>query len=205
MLTPNDIREVRFTKTMGGYKTAEVDDFLDQCVETVEELLAQVESDKQKMQVLAESVMEYRQQEDTIRTALITAQKAADSIVEEAKQKAAAISNSADEEAELMREKALLDTEAEQRELQRVRKEVSDFKSRLLAMYREHLTLIGVLEGEEEPAEAAAVTNEKTPAAAETSTEAEAPVFAYEDISSERPFEEELPDFSALQLPEEEE
>ncbi len=204
MLTPNDIREVRFTKAMGGYKTTEVDDFLDQCVETVEELLGQIESNKQKMQVLAESVMEYRQQEDTIRTALITAQKAADSIVEEAKQKAAAISDSADEEAELMREKALLDTEAEQKELQRVRQEVADFKSRLLAMYREHLTLIGVLEGKDKT-ETVAASKETVPEAKEAEAKPEEPPFVFEDISSDRPFDEELPDFSALKLPEEEE
>ena len=198
MLTPNDIREVCFSKTMGGYKAAEVDDFLDQCIETVEELLSQIESNKQKMQVLAESIVEYRQQEDTIRTALITAQKAADSIIEEAKVKAAAITDAADEEAELMREKALQDTESEQKELQRVRHEVADFKSRLMATYREHLTLIGVLEGEDEDA----------PAPAETVKEAavqEPAVPEYEEISSRLPNSDEvtLPDFSALELTEE--
>lgn len=193
MLTPNDIREVRFTKTMGGYKSSEVDDFLDLCVETVEELLAQVEKDKQKMQVLAESIMEYRQQEDTIRTALITAQKAADSIVEEARQKAAAIADNADEEAELMREKAILDTEAELKELERVRREVADFKARLLAAYREHLTLIGVLEGDAPEAdEAPAAAEEAAPAEPVPATVAAAPAAG-----------EQLPDFSAFELTDE--
>ena len=39
-------------------------------------------------------------------------------------------------------------TAAEQNELKRVKQEVADFKAKLMSIYREHLTLIGVLEGE---------------------------------------------------------
>ena len=39
MLTPNDIRNVVFTKGMGGYKTSEVDVFIDECADTVEALI----------------------------------------------------------------------------------------------------------------------------------------------------------------------
>ncbi len=199
MLTAKDIREVRFTKTMGGYKAAEVDDFLDLCVETVEAMQAQIDKDKQKMQVLAESIVEYRKQEDTIRTALITAQKAADSIIEEARQRAAAITDGADEEAELMREKALLDTEAEQKELQRVRREVADFKSKLFAIYREHLTLIGALEGD--------AAEENMPVAAPQEAPAEAPpepARAPKTPDIPDGSNEPLPDFSAFALAEDE-
>ena len=67
MLTVKDIQEVQFTKKMGGYNTAEVDEFLDKCAETVEALTAQAAENAQKMQVLAETVLQYREQEDTIR------------------------------------------------------------------------------------------------------------------------------------------
>ena len=40
MLTAKEIREVKFTRSMGGYKTIEVDEFLDRCADVVEELTA---------------------------------------------------------------------------------------------------------------------------------------------------------------------
>ena len=39
MYTPQEIRSIEFTKTLGGYKTTEVDDFIDGCADTVEALL----------------------------------------------------------------------------------------------------------------------------------------------------------------------
>lgn len=173
MLTAKDIQEIQFTKTMGGYKTAEVDEFLDECVATVEALYQQNEENNNKMQVLAETIMEYRNQEDSIRAALISAQRMADSVVKEANEKAAsilseaqnkadAIMEDAEENAELARQKTMMDIEAEQNELKRVRKEVSAFKARLMSVYREHLTMIGVLEGDDTPAEVSA--SEEIPA-----------------------------------------
>ena len=89
MLTPNDIRNVVFTKGMGGYKTSEVDVFIDECADTVEALIkektAAVEAlnrEKQdlqkKLEVLADKLVEYRNDEDSIRTALLSAQRLGD-------------------------------------------------------------------------------------------------------------------------------
>ncbi len=175
MLTAKDIREVQFHRSMGGYKTVDVDAFLDACAETVEELTAQNEESKNKMQVLAETIVEYRNQEDSIRFALINAQRMAESVVKEAEEKATAIldeatakaesvTEDADKMASTAREQVLADMEKENAELLRIRKEVADFKSKLLSLYREHLTLIGVLEDapqeEEAPEESTVETTE---------------------------------------------
>lgn len=161
MLTAKDIREVLFSKSMGGYKTAEVDAFLEQCAATVEELTNTGEENARKMQVLAETVVEYRNQEDSIRTALISAQRMAETVVKEAQDKADALVKEAQDKADAIvaeanehaanaRDEANKSIAVEQEELSRVRKDVAAFKARLMAIYREHLTLIGVLEGDEE-------------------------------------------------------
>ena len=186
MLTANDIREVLFSKSMGGYKTAEVDAFLDQCADTVEELTNTGEENARKMQVLAETVVDYRNQEDSIRTALISAQRMAetvvkeaqekaDALVKEAQEKADAIVAEADERAANARDDANKSIAAEQEELSRVRKDVAAFKARLMAIYREHLTLIGVLEGDEEPEVPAAQPDDSSKTPAEEPAEAEQP------------------------------
>ena len=60
MLTPDDIRNIAFTKTMGGYKTAEVDTFIDQCADTVTALIKEKNELSKKLEVLADKLVEYR-------------------------------------------------------------------------------------------------------------------------------------------------
>ncbi len=148
MVSAQEIRDIKFGKSFGGYKTDEVDTFLDECADTVEALCRENEENVRKMQVLAETVVEYRNQEDSIRSALINAQRMSESVVAEAQQKAAEIIAQANDDAEKALERANADIATEKAELERVRSEVASFKSRLLSLYREHLTLIGVLEDE---------------------------------------------------------
>ena len=155
MVTAQNVREVRFTKTMGGYKTAEVDSFLDQCADTIEALNKDAEESTRKMQVLAETIVDYRNQEDSIRTALMSAQRMSETVIAEANEKASAIIAEAEEKAATIEEETKKRIQAELDELARIQKEVVAFRSRLLATYREHLTLIGVLAEEEKPEEQA--------------------------------------------------
>lgn len=195
MVSAQDIRDVKFGKSFGGYKTDEVDVFLDACADTVEALSRENEENTRKMQVLAETVVEYRNQEDSIRSALINAQRMSESVVAEAQQKAEEIVAKANDEASKALENANADIATERAELERIRSEVAAFKTRLLSLYREHLTLIGVLEDEaqEEPAE--------KPAAVEAESVA-APVSNVEDSLVMGVEDEPKIDLSAFELEE---
>lgn len=153
MVTAQNVRDIRFTKTMGGYKTAEVDAFLDQCADTIEALNKDIEESTRKMQVLAETIVDYRNQEDSIRTALLSAQRMSETVIAEANEKAAEIVAEAENKAATIEEESKKSIQAELDELARIQKEVAAFRSRLLATYREHLTLIGVLADEEKAEE----------------------------------------------------
>lgn len=168
MVTAQNVRDVRFTKTMGGYKTAEVDSFLDQCADTIDALNRDAEENTRKMQVLAETIVDYRNQEDSIRTALMSAQRMSETVIAEANEKASSIIAEAEGKAATIEEETKKRIQAELDELARIQKEVVAFRSRLLATYREHLTLIGVLADEEK-------TEEATPSApiADESTESQ--------------------------------
>lgn len=195
MLTAKDIREIKFSRSMGGYKTAEVDDFLDRCADAFDELIRINNENERKMQVLAETVMDYRNQEDSIRSALISAQRMSESVISEARKQADDIREAARAEADSMHERAVADTAAELEELRRIRQEVADFKAKLLATYREHLTLIGILESNPEPEVKS--SREETPAEAVQEPAPEAPV------SPAKPHD--LPDFSNLEIDDEDE
>ncbi len=148
MISAQNVREVRFTKTMGGYKTAEVDSFLDQCADTIDALTNDIEENTRKMQVLAETIVDYRNQEDSIRTALMSAQRMSETVINEAKEQAELIISEAHEKANTIEEESKKCIQAELDELARIQKEVVAFRSKLLATYREHLTLIGILSNE---------------------------------------------------------
>ena len=177
MYTVEEIRNITFTKSLGGYKTSEVDDFIDVCADTVEALTAEVADLTKKMEILANKVREYRDDEDSIRTALLSAQRMGDTVLREANHKASLILDDAKIKAEKIEEVARQQIQDQMDELERMKKLVGEFKNRILNVYREHLAMIDVLpdyeepeQAEEEPAEA------ETPAATEETAE-EAPVF----------------------------
>lgn len=152
MLTAEDISNVEFTKTLGGYKTAEVDDFLDECADTVAALTNERLALNKKLEVLADKVVEYREkleayqkEEDSIKTALVTAQRMGDSVLREANQKAELILQDAEIKAQHIHETAQLQIVEENKELDRLRQAVSDFKDQLYKQYKAHLELIGLL------------------------------------------------------------
>lgn len=182
MLSVEDIRNVQFTKNLGGYKTGEVDDFLDRCEETVATLLAEKADLTAKMNILADKLMEYRKDEDSLRTALLDAHKMADQIEKEAKEKAAAILSEARDKSERVLEDAKAGIAAENAELKRAQDEVTTFKNHVLHMYREQIALIEALPGDvrpekvdEVPVVPVAPVVEETPAAPVAETPA-APV-----------------------------
>ena len=179
MLTPGDIKKTDFTKAgRGTYKSIEVDAFLDEVYTSYAQLYKENGELIKKLQLLADRVESYRQDEDSIRSALLTAQRMADSILKEANEKCEQLNQassdkakqmleSAKEEAEkvtkdaqtesaMLLEKAKDDSQRmlenaknevthEQKTLERLQKEVSVFRARLMAEYKAHVELINAL------------------------------------------------------------
>lgn len=91
MTTAQDIREKTFTKQLNGYAMSQVDDFLDQLAADITALAKENASLKSKMRVLVEKVEEYRSTEDSMRSALLSAQKTGAQIESDAQARADAI------------------------------------------------------------------------------------------------------------------
>lgn len=145
MLTPEVIASRRFDKQMGGYKQDEVEEFLQQVAAEYAHLLAEKEELENKMEVLAYEVDQYREDEDSLKSALIGAQKLGDSVIRESKAKADYLVREAKEKADRILENAQKSIEKEQMALFKMQKEVTKFKNRLLALYRQHLEMISAL------------------------------------------------------------
>ena len=87
MLTPQEVSQKVFPKASfgsGGYAMAQVDEFLDVLTEDYTALYKENVTLKAKLKILAEKVEEYRATEDAMRSTLLTAQKMAAKLVQEA-------------------------------------------------------------------------------------------------------------------------
>lgn len=87
MFTPQEVSEKVFPKASfgsGGYSMSSVDEFLDALTEDYSTLFKENVTLKAKLKVLAEKVEEYRSTEDAMRQTLLTAQKMAAKLVQEA-------------------------------------------------------------------------------------------------------------------------
>ncbi len=87
MFTPQEVSEKSFPKSSGfgnGYTMTAVDEFLDALTEDYTALYKENVTLKAKLKILAEKVEEYRATEDAMRSTLLTAQKMAAKLVQEA-------------------------------------------------------------------------------------------------------------------------
>ena len=87
MLTPQEVSEKVFPKSSfgsSGYAMTPVDEFLDTLTEDYTALYKENVTLKAKLKILAEKVEEYRATEDAMRSTLLTAQKMAAKLVQEA-------------------------------------------------------------------------------------------------------------------------
>lgn len=166
-MNAKEISAKRFDKSAFGYKADEVDAYLNEVAAAVNELTTQNAELQNKLEILATKLEEYRQDENSMKEALIGAQKLGNNILKEARDKAEelvaeaqtkgdAIIREATESSQKTLASVKKEIEKEQHALLMTQREVSGFKSKLLALYKSHLdtiTTIPELKEEENPAE----------------------------------------------------
>jgi len=150
MMAPNDVQNKRFEKAMSGYRVEEVNSFLADVAAHIDVLNEDRADLQHKLEILAEKVEQYREDEDSLRAALIGAQKLGDSVVRDAKRKAEAIIAQAARTAEEMVGSAQTNIDREVDALNRMQKEVAKFKGQILQLYKQHIELIQSIPEEDE-------------------------------------------------------
>jgi len=156
LISASDIRERKFEKAAFGYKQEEIDDFLAELISEIDEMDAEREDLHSKIQILADKVREYRQDEDALKDALLGAQKQGHKVVAEAQEKADEIIAQAEGKAKILLDEATVQHEAameknraeiarEKENLVEAQKQVSEFKKSLFDMYKTHLEMISAM------------------------------------------------------------
>lgn len=145
MFTPQEVSEKVFPKSSfgsGGYAMAAVDEFLDTLTEDYTALYKENVALKAKLKVLAEKVEEYRATEDAMRSTLLTAQRMAAKLVQEAQEEKDNLLNEA--RAQHAAEIRLLDDETNvaKQKLALAQQNLADFIQRSRALCEEHAAFL---------------------------------------------------------------
>ena len=130
MFTPQEVSEKVFPKASfggGGYSMSAVDEFLDALTEDYTTLFKENMTLKAKLKVLAEKVEEYRSTEDAMRQTLLTAQKMAAKLVQEAQAEKDQMLADAKAEAETEVRRLEDETKAAQQKLVMAQEKLADF------------------------------------------------------------------------------
>lgn len=98
----NTISSKSFTEAMRGYKKEEVDEFLEEVSQEYAKLKSINSELEKKLEVLADKIREYREDEEALKEALLGAQKQGRQVVEEAKEKAKNMIDEAQEKCDNM-------------------------------------------------------------------------------------------------------
>jgi cell division initiation protein len=150
-LSPNDIRGYEFRSQMRGYDREEVDRFLDQAADALEETKQQNLKLSMEMESLKSQVAGLKQFEDTIKSAAIDARRNADMTVATAKQEAEMIITRAKSEAEsivINRTKEIGEIESQITRLGLTKK---SYLSKIRNLIQSHLEMVDEVDSGEVP------------------------------------------------------
>ena len=146
MMTPQEVASHSFAKaTLGGYNLAQVDEFLDALTEDFTTLYNENAILKNKLKVLSETVEEYRATEATMRKTLLAAQKMADDLVEEAKQKQAELVTEAERDVQARIDELKDAVTAEEYRLRKAQESTAAYMRRLAQAHDEEMEFLSRL------------------------------------------------------------
>lgn len=146
MLTPTELKSKQFSRSLfGGYSMADVDRLLDTLTVDYEKLYTENAELNKKVEKLLDRLEVFEEQEESIKAAILNAQRMCDTIVKQAGQKAELIEIDAKAKSEKITKSAEETVKIKERELSTLQAEAGKFREKLVSIYREHLALITAL------------------------------------------------------------
>lgn len=130
-ITPIDITNKEFKRTMRGYSSEEVDEFLDDIVEDFEALYRENSNLKEKIENFNDKMNHYTEIEKTLQSTLILAQSTADATKAQAAVESQNILNVAHEKAKLIVREANASVEDLKRDYEKYRMEFMNYRKRV--------------------------------------------------------------------------
>ncbi len=142
MLAPHELKNKTFSKSIKGYNPAEVEEYIDFLIGKYTEVYRENNELERKLHVVVTNLDEIKDEEESIRSTLLSAQKMADKIVKDATDRADVITGAIKERCDAVIAEFKEQLKAEKEEMWELRTRIVDFKKELFNMYRGHIESI---------------------------------------------------------------
>jgi len=149
-ITPMDIEQQEFSRSFRGYNEEEVDDFLDKIVKDYEELINENVRLNEEIEKMQEKLKEFSEIEETLRSALLNAQKSAEEMKGRVESEAKIIIEKAEMDANTLKQQILQREDLVKNGIDNLRRYKFTFKEKFKSMLNLYLKMIENEEFEEE-------------------------------------------------------
>jgi len=146
MLPPYELRNKEFSKVMRGYNPVEVDEHINFIIEKYTELYRENDELERKLKTAYAKLDEIKMDEESIRSAMINAQRASSKIMTEANDRADIILNTARKSCDRILADFRKKIQEERNILIALNSAISDFKEKLFKTYNSHISFIEDIE-----------------------------------------------------------
>ncbi|MDR0738943.1 MAG: DivIVA domain-containing protein [Oscillospiraceae bacterium] len=160
MLSSDGISLEKLKRCIGGYSGQSVRNFVRDVKLSCQNLEKENKRLFDELSELEKKLSVYKQNENLIKTALVNAQKSADMSIREAKRSAEVILEEAQRKSDDILYRAKANTRKQEKIFKELKNETSNFRSRLLDAYKNHIKLIGAIPSETDDKIVVAVTRD---------------------------------------------
>lgn len=133
-LTPLDIHNKEFKRSMRGYNEDEVNDFLDRVIKDYEALIRSNKELEEKYAHMEEQVKHFKMMEDSLGKSIMLAQETSEELKQNSRKEAQLVIREAEKNADRIVQDALNRARKTALELDEVRKQASIFRARFRSL-----------------------------------------------------------------------
>ena len=142
MIPPHELKNKEFTRVMRGYSIPEVDEYISFVMEKYTDLYRENDALERKLQSALDALDAMRAEEESIRTALINAQKAGKQIVADASDRADKIMRSTKSDCMRVLAEFRDKAAAERKTLYELKASIAALKEEMFEKYRMHIEFL---------------------------------------------------------------
>ncbi|SIT00493.1 DivIVA domain-containing protein [Alicyclobacillus vulcanalis] len=141
-LSPIDIHNKEFRRSLRGYNEDEVDDFLERVIQDYEALIRQNKQLEEEIERLNEKLAHYQNLEESLSKSILVAQETAEELKANAKKEAQLIIREAEKNADRIISEALNKARKVALEVEEMQKQAAIFRARFRSLIQSQLEMM---------------------------------------------------------------
>ena len=148
-LTPLDIHNKEFKRSLRGYNEDEVNDFLDRIIKDYEALMRHNKELDEKLAKTEDQIKQFKSMEDSLGKSIMLAQETAEELKQNARKEAQLVIREAEKNADRIVQDALNKARKTALDLDEVKRQAAIFRARLRSLLQAQAELLDSIEWDE--------------------------------------------------------